>query len=64
MASKVYERPKTALQQDYSFSVQEGHIIFRLGNAALHRKNERLVEVLNKYIEYRLRNSGFTVVLE
>ena len=41
MASKEYVPPKTALQQDYSFSVQEGHIIFRIGNASLHRKNEK-----------------------
>ena len=39
------------LKQDYSFTVQEGHVIFRLGNASIHRKNKELMEVLEKYID-------------
>jgi len=49
---EIWKTQNELLKQDYSFSVQEGHIIFRLGNAAFHRKNEKLVELLNQYIEY------------
>ena len=49
---EIWKTQTELLKQDYSFSVQEGHIIFRLGNAAFHRKNEKLVDLLNKYIEY------------
>jgi|TARA_B110000259_G_scaffold111941_1_gene127839 hypothetical protein len=49
---EIWKLQTQLLKQDYSFSVQEGHIIFLLGNAAFHRKNEPLVKLLNKYIEY------------
>lgn len=49
---EIWKTQTELLKQDYSFSVQEGHIIFRLGNATFHRKNEKLVELLNQYIEY------------
>ena len=55
---EIWKSQTELLKQDYSFSVQEGHIIFRLGNAALHRKNEKLVELLNKYIEYVIENNN------
>lgn len=48
---EIWKTQTELLKQDYSFSVQEGHIIFRLGNAAFHRKNEKLVDLLKKYIE-------------
>ena len=42
---EIWKSQTELLNQDYSFSVQEGHIIFRLGNAAIHRKNESLIFV-------------------
>tara|TARA_B110000259_G_scaffold163552_1_gene188970 strand:- start:3183 stop:3695 length:513 start_codon:yes stop_codon:yes gene_type:complete len=50
----IWKSQITLLKQDYSFSVQEGNVIFLLGNAAFHRKNENLVKILTKYIEYVL----------
>ncbi len=49
---EIWKSQMALLKQDYSFSVQEGHIIFRIGNASLHRKNEKLVNILNEYIDY------------
>ena len=49
---EIWRTQTQLLNQDYSFSVHEGHIIFRLGNAAFHRKNKKLVELLNQYIQY------------
>ena len=48
---EIWRSQMNLLKQDYSFTVQEGHVIFRLGNASIHRKNEELMEVLEKYID-------------
>ena len=37
---EIWKTQMNLLKQDYSFTVQEGHVIFRLGNASIHRKNE------------------------
>ena len=49
---KIWKSQMTLLKQDYSFTLQEGDIIFKIGNASLHRKNEKLVNILNEYIDY------------
>lgn len=61
---EIWKSQTELLNQDYSFSVQEGHIIFRLGNAAFHRKDEKLIKILYEYIDYILKkkadeNDGF-----
>ena len=43
---KIWKSQMTLLKQDYSFTLQEGDIIFKIGNASLHRKNEKLVNIL------------------
>ena len=48
---EIWKTQMNLLKQDYSFTVQEGHVIFRLGNASIHRKNEELMKVLEKYID-------------
>lgn len=48
---EIWKTQMDLLKQDYSFTVQEGHIIFRLGNAAVHRKNEALMNILDKYVD-------------
>ena len=48
---EIWKTQMNLLKQDYSFTVQEGHVIFRLGNASIHRKNKELMEVLEKYID-------------
>ena len=48
---EIWKTQMNLLKQDYSFTVQEGHVIFRLGNASIHRKNKELIEVLEKYID-------------
>lgn len=48
---EIWKTQMSLLKQDYSFTVQEGHVIFRLGNASIHRKNKELIEVLEKYID-------------
>lgn len=45
------------LKQDYSFNVQEGHIIFRLGFSSVHRKNVQLMNILDEYIDYVLKKN-------
>ena len=37
---EIWRSQMNLLKQDYSFTVQEGHVIFRLGNASIHRKNK------------------------
>ena len=53
---EIWKSQTELLKQDYSFSVQEGHIIFRLGNAAFHRQNEELVDLLKKILVLNLFN--------
>ena len=38
---EIWKSQNNLLKEDYSFSVQEGYVIFRLGNAAFHRKNRQ-----------------------
>lgn len=49
---EIWKTQMDLLKQDFSFTVQEGHIIFRLGNSAVHRKNDVLMEILKKYVDY------------
>ena len=54
---EIWKSQINLLKQDYSFAVQEGHVIFRLGNAAFHRKNPELMNILNEYIDNVLKNN-------
>ena len=45
---EIWKTQMNLLKQDYSFTVQEGHVIFRLGNASIHRKNKSKKQIRKK----------------
>jgi hypothetical protein len=55
---EIWKSQNNLLKEDYSFSVQEGYVIFRLGNAAFHRKNGDLLKILNEYIDNIFSNKN------
>lgn len=49
---EIWSSQNDLLKQDYGFISNEGGIIFQLTLANFHRKNEKLMELLERYINY------------
>ena len=49
---KIWNSQHELLKQDYGFSAKEGCILLELTLANFHRQNEKLMELLTKYINY------------
>lgn len=49
---RYWRKHKALLKQDYGFHIEQGYVIFQISHAAEHRKNERLMAVLRRYVEY------------
>ena len=58
---KLWRTQHSLLKQDYAFSIdtdpkmpKEEYIVFKLTDASVHRKNEKLMQLLTKYIKYNI----------
>jgi hypothetical protein len=56
----IWTSQNNLLKQDYGFVSNEGAIIFELSLANFHRKNDKLMEKLKKYINFIIDNKDIT----
>jgi hypothetical protein len=50
----IWRSQQELLKKDYGFSVEDGHVMFMETNASFHRKNKKLMDVLERYIKWTL----------
>lgn len=52
---ELWQKQHKLLKQDYGFYIEQGHVLFYKSDASFHRENKKLMQVLNDYVAYCLK---------
>lgn len=58
---EIWNDQYNLLKEDYSFHVEDGHVLFYLGKSHLHRLDDNLINIITKYVDFIYENTNNTI---